>query len=451
MENQASPWSSPTRAPFQEVNQCYMAPDSPVEKQQHFSSDDLVDTSRLNPNDEENYEEEQQRVDVVFQQRPTKQPIILLGGTEPITIGRGSDATIKIGKRNRQISRIHARIEFKSDINRYEFIVVGLNGAMVDNVIYRQHERIELEDGANINILGSKITFMYPDLGMLFPDNNNNNNNKELHHQQRPLSPPPFEEKEHVVEQKPVMDDDVKEEEAVSTNKNENIESTEDVVACEQKDVDIVNTTPPPQLPASSPVDVDMKKEEQEEEEKPQLNEKRKVEQVDIEENKENEENNENDGIDFAEIIIDALVFSRKSSMPISDICSRIMSTHPMYRSQPREMWKERIQKVLKEKPFFGEIVRKGKTADGSPKENLYYYNSEADPVEWRRAEYTHVGRSARKCTLQDKQYFWKIPPKLGRNRHSYVPPPSKAYEQEKREAKKQKTPMAALTNKTNA
>lgn len=106
---------------------------------------------------------------------------------------------------------------------------------------------------------------------------------------------------------------------------------------------------------------------------------------------------------------------------------------------------------MLKEKPFFGEIVRKGKTADGSPKENLYYYNSEADPVEWRRAEYTHVGRSARKCTLQDKQYFWKIPPKLGRNRHSYVPPPSKAYEQEKREAKKAKTPMAALTNKTNA
>lgn len=308
MNPSASPWSSPTRAPFQQVNQCYMAPDSPVEKQQHFSSDDLVDTSRLNPNDEENYDEEQQRVDVVFQQRPTKQPIILLGGTEPITIGRGSDATIKIGKRNRQISRIHARIEFKSDINRYEFVVVGLNGVMVDNVIYRQHERIELEDGANINILGSKITFMYPDLGMLFPDNNSNN--KELHHQHRPLSPPPSDEKVRVVEQKPVIDDDVKEEEPVSLiNKHDNIESTEDVAACEQKDVDIVNTTPPPQLPSSS-VDVDMKKEDEEqqqEEEKPQLNEKRKVGQVEIEENKENEETNENDGIDFAEIIIDAL------------------------------------------------------------------------------------------------------------------------------------------------
>lgn len=84
---------------------------------------------------------------------------------------------------------------------------------------------------------------------------------------------------------------------------------------------------------------------------------------------------------------------------------------------------------MLKEKPFFGEIQRKGKTADGSPKENLYYYNSELDPVEWRRSTYTQVGRSARKCTLKDKQYFWKIPPKLGRHRSSYVPPPTNALE----------------------
>lgn len=302
-----------------------MAPDSPIEKQHHFSSDDLVDTSRLKPNDEQNYEEEeQQRVDVVFQQRPTKQPIILLGGTEPITIGRGSDAIIKIGKRNRQISRIHARIEFKPDVNRYEFIVVGLNGAMVDNVIYRQHERIELEDGANINILGSKITFMYPDLGMLFPNNNNNNVSKELQHQHRPLSPPPIDDaveekpvidlkeeqhvviEKHVVEEKPVVEEKhaveeksvVEEQPEPLNNENENMTPTEDVAACEQKDVDIVNTTPPPS--SSSTADINVK------EETPQLNEKRKIDQV-IEENKENEENNENDGIDFAEIIIDAL------------------------------------------------------------------------------------------------------------------------------------------------
>lgn len=111
--------------------------------------------------------------------------------------------------------------------------------------------------------------------------------------------------------------------------------------------------------------------------------------------------------------------------MPISDICSRILKANPAYAKQPRALWIERIRTVLKEKPFFGEIQRKGKTADGSPTENLYYYNSELDPVEWRRATYTQVGRSARKCTLKDKQYFWKIPPKLGRHRSSYIPPPA--------------------------
>lgn len=127
----------------------------------------------------------------------------------------------------------------------------------------------------------------------------------------------------------------------------------------------------------------------------------------------------------YTNYIFTYIVFSRTSSMPISDICSRILKANPVYAKQPRALWIERIRAVLKERPFFGEIERKGKTADGSPVENLYYYNSELDPVEWRRATYTQVGRSARKCTLKDKQYFWKIPPKLGRHRSSYIPPPA--------------------------
>jgi hypothetical protein len=113
--------------------------------------------------------------------------------------------------------------------------------------------------------------------------------------------------------------------------------------------------------------------------------------------------------------------------MPISDIYTRIMTTHPTYKAQSQSLWLETISIVLKDNEFFGQITRKGKTADGTPKENLYYYRSDKDPVEWRQATYTQVGRSARKCTLQDKQYFWKIPPKLGRNRSSYVPPPAQS------------------------
>lgn len=115
--------------------------------------------------------------------------------------------------------------------------------------------------------------------------------------------------------------------------------------------------------------------------------------------------------------------------MSPSDICSRILSERSRHKGNKSDasslQWMERIQAALKTEPFFGEIVRKGKTADGSPKENLYYYNSEVDPVEWRRKEYTRVGRSARKCTLQDKQYFWRIP-KLARNHQNHTSPNSK-------------------------
>ncbi|KAI7900780.1 uncharacterized protein BX663DRAFT_516489 [Cokeromyces recurvatus] len=169
--------------------------------------------------------------------------------------------------------------------------------------------------------------------------------------------------------------------------------------------------------------------------EKKEENEMKKVEEEKKEEIKKTEEEKKNpasDAHDYAEVIIDALVFSRTSSMPISDICSRILKANPAYAEQPREIWIERIRTVLKDKPFFGEIQRKGKTADGSPKENLYYYNSELDPVEWRRATYTQVGRSARKCTLKDKQYFWKIPPKLGRHRNSYIPPPASEHKRQR-------------------
>ena len=115
--------------------------------------------------------------------------------------------------------------------------------------------------------------------------------------------------------------------------------------------------------------------------------------------------------------------------MSPSDICSRILSDRSRRKANKSDASSlqclERIQTTLKSEPFFGEIVRKGKTADGSPKENLYYYNSEVDPVEWRRKEYTRVGRSARKCTLQDKQYFWRIP-KLARNHQNHTSPNSK-------------------------
>ncbi|KAI9245844.1 hypothetical protein BDA99DRAFT_447633 [Phascolomyces articulosus] len=412
------------RAPLQEL---HYVPDSPPEKS-HVHSDDLVGTSEIKPlrqnnstNNEKNNNNE--AVDFVYVSRPTKQPILLVGGCEDITIGRGGNATIKIGKRNRQISRIHARIEYEAETHQYYFHVLGLNGAMVDHVLYRQHDRILLKDDALIDILGSRITFMCPEDSVMAP----------IHRrQQAPVTPPS--------PQLEVVDDleqqqQQQQQQQLASPVNVDDEDREIIVASPIEYIE----SPSHQL-LEEPVQVvdepikaklEQKQVDDEEEEFALDSQEQPLSPEPKDQIKEEEESNEL-GVDYAEVIIDALVFSRKSSMPISDICSRIMTTNPMYKSQSRQVWIEKIQKVLKEKPFFGEIVRKGKTADGSPKENLYYYNSQEDPVEWRRAEYTHVGRSARKCTLQDKQYFWKIPPKLGRNRNAYVPPPAKAYEKRK-------------------
>lgn len=112
--------------------------------------------------------------------------------------------------------------------------------------------------------------------------------------------------------------------------------------------------------------------------------------------------------------------------MTVREIHSQILTTLPQCKNQSAELWNARIGATLAAHACFGKIARTGKTADGTPKEDLYHYVSDKDPVEWRRQTYVEVGRSARKCTLADKQYYWKMPPKLPNHRYrsSYIPPP---------------------------
>lgn len=63
----------------------------------------------------------------------------------------------------------------------------------------------------------------------------------------------------------------------------------------------------------------------------------------------------------------------------------------------------------LTESPVIGCVPRSGKTADGSLKEDLYYYKPELDSNLERRNKHSDVGRSARKCTMKDTQYFFRV------------------------------------------
>ncbi|ORX55727.1 hypothetical protein DM01DRAFT_1335120 [Hesseltinella vesiculosa] len=420
----------------------------PFSSDMGFNSDDLVPTSMLG----DDLEEEENDSPVTR--------LVLIGAFDrQLTLGRGGACTVKIGRRNRQISRVHASIDYAEDYGRFELLVQGMNGVTVDQLRYRKNERAPLNDHSIIDILGDVIEFCVP----VSRPSSVSLHTKPV--QYPTLSPEPTDDQPMLA----AAEED--QQEAVTTDAALHdiaqhaaavLSPATHLPVPEPKDEPAVQpdsrlSSPPVlqkeeapvALPKEEPVSVkpepvvalpllDAQIDKENNPQPPVLTKKKKKEPL-------IKLSSINDNIDLGDLIIEVLVFSKKSSMPISDICSRILKTNPSYRQEPREVWHQRIQKVLKEQPYFGEIVRKGKTADGSPKEHLYYYSSDQDPVDWRRSTYTQVGRSARKCTLQDKQYFWRIPPKLGRNRNAYIPPPGPLQEKRKNEllpeddAKKQK------------
>lgn len=89
---------------------------------------------------------------------------------------------------------------------------------------------------------------------------------------------------------------------------------------------------------------------------------------------------------------------TRKSTMTCTDITKKLLNVDSTLS----------ISKILNNSNVIGCIKRLGKTADGSPKENLYYYKADMDANPERKRKYMDTGRSARKCTMKDTQYFFK-------------------------------------------
>ncbi|GAN06399.1 hypothetical protein MAM1_0122c05881 [Mucor ambiguus] len=432
---------SPKRVPGNQQ----VLPDSPDYMDKYnTNSDDLRPTSNLNSSTPST-------INHILRQ----QNLVVVGSHErPITLGRGGSNIIKIGRRNRQISRVHVSIAFNNETERFELTVLGLNGACVDSVSYDQHAVAPLEDNSFIDVVGEQFHFKMPpppssvnfvdkiqqqmqqqDVNEVFIKKNTDilrELSPEAEQQQADVvveeTATPVPTKEEIIDVPPMeqtirkstAEEKTQEDQVFSSNflPDEALSPVEKELSPEiNVDEEIVEPVKQEIIEVAKPIEKKLSKKEI----RRALKREDKKKALILQEKK--KQHLEEDSNDYAEVIIDALVFSRTSSMPISDICSRILKANPAYAKEPREIWIERITSVLKDRPFFGEIQRKGKTADGSPTENLYYYNSELDPVEWRRATYTQVGRSARKCTLKDKQYFWKIPPKLGRHRSSYIPP----------------------------
>ncbi|CAO3564289.1 unnamed protein product [Mortierella alpina] len=128
--------------------------------------------------------------------------------------------------------------------------------------------------------------------------------------------------------------------------------------------------------------------------------------------------------MDYTEMIIDTLVFARKKkSMTLTELFDEMIMSQPsLMATHDADEIKAQMLQSLSAARCVGKITRKGKDAYNKPLENQWYYIPECDHNVMRKLTRQEVMPSARKCTLKDKQYFFKMPPKLPYHRKSASP-----------------------------
>ncbi|KAL9538025.1 hypothetical protein MBANPS3_011263 [Mucor bainieri] len=312
---------------------------------------------------------------------PDAIPVILRGSkTCKTTVGRGHDATIQIGKANKRVSREHVVIEHKPQMGGFELTILSPNGALVDHIIFVEGEHVPVIEGTTIEIVGTKIIFQVPD------DNNN------------AAEPQPMED---VIEAPleaalpAAMDVDAE------TTQQDNIP----VIAMQESSIASITTTTTTTTTTTAITTTNANTTTAAQTSGTRQHTKSTLNSIiksTASKLKETARNIIKRPMTMEDEIIQVLVHTRKSTMTCADITKRMQGQTA-----------ESVLEALKSSTAVGCVKRLGKTADGSPKEDLYYYKPELDPDQERQNKYSDVGRSARKCTMKDTQYFFRIPPKL--------------------------------------
>ncbi|KAF7729572.1 hypothetical protein EC973_004247 [Apophysomyces ossiformis] len=307
---------------------------------------------------------------------PDSEPVLIRGSKcMRTTVGRGHNATVQIGRSNKRVSRQHVAIEHKPQLDGFELTILSPNGALIDRIVFVAGEHVPLIEGTTIEILGTRLIFLGPTEDGAAEeksgeeeeeeDKKHKKKNNKQQEQQRPLT--------------------------ASSSSSSLSPSPLSSVSSSSLSSSSVPTCTPISLSketvavAKSSSELRMVKEAA--------------------------------PFDLMDSIVKILACSRKTSMTLREIVDRL-----------KMVSSDEVLALVKEAIFIGRIERRGKTADGSPKEDLFYYQAEKDPIHERRKKYSQIGRGARKCTMKDTQYFFRIPPKLPNHRgRSYVPPPAAA------------------------
>ncbi|EPB83790.1 hypothetical protein HMPREF1544_09474 [Mucor circinelloides 1006PhL] len=292
---------------------------------------------------------------------PDAIPVILRGSKScRTTIGRGHDATIQIGRANKRVSREHVVIEHKPQIDGFELTILSPNGALIDHIVFVEGEHVPVIEGTTIEIVGTKIIFQAPDDNLV----------AETEGMQDIIETPVEATQETTANAKMEVDEKI------------NIP----VMAVEQTTIESTITTSTTTVTQKSSTHHTLNS----------------IIKTTASKLKETARQIIKSPMTREDEIIQVLVHSRKSTMTCADITKRLQGQTA-----------STVLDALKSSTAIGCVKRLGKTADGSPKEDLYYYKPELDPDQERQKRYSDVGKSARKCTMKDTQYFFRIPPKL--------------------------------------
>ncbi|KAF9585411.1 transcription factor [Lunasporangiospora selenospora] len=89
--------------------------------------------------------------------------LVLEGSYEmPVIVGRGSQATLNLGRINKQVSRRHAIVQWSHEAEVFQINVLGQNGIRINGVGYPSGRLTALQSGDIVDLVGVKMVFRAP-------------------------------------------------------------------------------------------------------------------------------------------------------------------------------------------------------------------------------------------------------------------------------------------------
>ncbi|KAJ2156645.1 hypothetical protein GGF46_005045 [Coemansia sp. RSA 552] len=115
----------------------------------------------------------------------------------------------------------------------------------------------------------------------------------------------------------------------------------------------------------------------------------------------------------LVDLVIETMVFSARTSHTVSDLL-RDIARRDGAGDDATRLWRHHLTLALFHNRCFGRVERRVKDASDRRAEDRWYYDAARDDCAARRENFGGlVRRTARRCTLRDKQYFFKPVPKL--------------------------------------